>query len=98
MATDEQWLGKLTNLKVDKARGDPAPHKPLLLPVVLELAERGPSFGDILALTPELAFRFCTYGSIVAPRRTQRWRTTTPVRSGVIGGSLTPSCALLILC
>ena len=61
MATVEQWLGKLANLKVDKARGDPAPHKPLLLLVVLELAEQGQAFGDILALTPELAFRFCTY-------------------------------------
>jgi predicted restriction endonuclease len=71
MASPEQWLGKLAHLKVDKARGDPAPHKPLLLLVVLELAEQGPSFGDILALTPELAFRFCTYWSIVAHRRTQ---------------------------
>src|SRR5438309_12013583 len=35
MATAEQWLGKLANLKVDKARGDAAPHKPLLLLVVL---------------------------------------------------------------
>jgi len=42
MATAEQWLGKLAHLKVDKARGDPAPHKPLLLLVVLELAEQGP--------------------------------------------------------
>ncbi len=58
MATAEQWLGKLAPLKVDKARGDPAPHKPLLLLVVLELAEQGQAFGDILALTPELAFPF----------------------------------------
>src|SRR6266481_1515435 len=71
VATPAQWLGKLTNLKVDKARGDPAPHKPLLLLVVLELGEQTQSFGDILALTPELAFRFCTYWSIVAHRRTQ---------------------------
>src|SRR5947209_8094029 len=56
MASPEQWLGKLANLKVDKARGDPAPHKLLLLPVVLELAEQKQAFGDILALTPELAF------------------------------------------
>ena len=86
MATAEQWLGKLAPLKVDKARGDPAPHKPLLVLVVLELAEQG-SFVQkrclepyllcknvesaqaqgsrhlfcALALTPELAFRFCTY-------------------------------------
>jgi hypothetical protein len=26
MATPEQWLGKLANLKVDKARGDAAPN------------------------------------------------------------------------
>ncbi len=71
MATAEQWLGKLTNLKVDKARGDPAPHKPLLLLVVLELAEQSASFGEVLALTPELAFRFCTYWGIVAYRRAQ---------------------------
>jgi putative restriction endonuclease len=71
MATLEQWLGKIANLKVDKARGDPAPHKPLLLLVILELAEQTQSFGDVLPLTPELAFRFCTYWSIVAHRRTQ---------------------------
>jgi putative restriction endonuclease len=71
MATPEQWLSKFANLKVDKARGDPAPHKPLLLLVVLELAEQAPAMSDILPLTPELAFRFCTYWSIVAHRRTQ---------------------------
>lgn len=71
MATAEQWLGKLANLKVDKARGDPAPHKPLLLLVVLELAEQGLLPNDVLPLTPELAFRFCTYWSIVAHRRKQ---------------------------
>jgi len=31
MATAAQWLGKLAHLKVAKARGDPAPHKPLFL-------------------------------------------------------------------
>jgi len=71
MATAEQWLGKFASLKVDRAKGDPAPHKPLLLLVVLELAEEAASFGDVLPLTPELAFRFCTYWSIVAHRRTQ---------------------------
>jgi putative restriction endonuclease len=72
MATPQQWLSKLAKLKVDKARRDPAPHKPLLLLVVLELAEQGQLPKDVLPLTPELAFRFCTYWSIVAHRRTQR--------------------------
>jgi putative restriction endonuclease len=39
MMNAEYWLAKLANLLVDRARGDPAPHKPLLLLVVLELAE-----------------------------------------------------------
>jgi putative restriction endonuclease len=71
MATAEERLGKLARLKVDKARGDPAPHKPLLLLLVLEFAAKDPTFGSLLPLTPELAFRFCTYWSIVAHRRTQ---------------------------
>lgn len=71
MTTPEQWLGKFAKLKVDKARGDPAPHKPLLLLVVLELAEQSQTFGELLPLTPELAFRFCTYWGIVAKRRSQ---------------------------
>src|SRR5207248_5620415 len=54
------------------AKGGPAPHKPLLLLVVLELAEQGALPTEVLPLTPELAFRFCTYCNIVAPRRTQR--------------------------
>lgn len=72
MGTPQEWLAKLAKLKVDKARGDPAPHKPLLLLVVLELAEKDLLPRDVLPLTPELAFRFCTYWSIVAHRRTQR--------------------------
>src|SRR5713226_188414 len=71
MAAADQWLTKFANLKADKARGGPAPHKPLLLLVILELAEQTPSFGDVLPLTPELAFRFSTYWGIVAHRRSQ---------------------------
>ena len=71
MADAEQWLAKLARLRIDRSRG-PAPHKPLLLLVVFELAEQGLLPKEILPLTPELAFRFCTYWSIVAQRRTQR--------------------------
>lgn len=41
MVNTEYWLTKLANLRVDRARGAPAPHKALLLLVVLELAEQG---------------------------------------------------------
>src|SRR5215471_8304212 len=72
MATSERWLKKLARLNVYRAKGGPAPHKPLLSLVVLELAEQGLLAPNVLPLTPELAFRFCTYWSVVAHRRTQR--------------------------
>src|SRR5213592_1762156 len=72
MATPEQWLAKLGKLNVYRAKGGAAPHKPLLLLVILELAEQGNLPPKVLPLGPELAFRFCTYWSIVAHRRTQR--------------------------
>jgi putative restriction endonuclease len=67
----EYWLAKVASLKVDRARGDPAPHKPLLLLIILELAEQG-ILQDLLSLSPELAFRFLTFWRIVAHRRNQR--------------------------
>ena len=70
-ATREHWLAKLAKLRVDR-KATPAPHKPLLLLVVIELAEQGLLPADTLPLTPELAFRFCTYWTIVAQRRTQK--------------------------
>jgi putative restriction endonuclease len=71
MATPEQWLAKLSKLHVDRSKPDPAPHKPLLLLVLLDLAEQGQLREGELPLTPELAFRFCQYWNIVAHRRSQ---------------------------
>jgi putative restriction endonuclease len=70
--TPTQWLARLAALKVDRASGDAAPHKPLLLLVVIELAEQALLPEKLLPLTPELAFRFFTYWSVVAHRRTQK--------------------------
>lgn len=67
----EKWLAKLSRLRVDRARGDPAPHKPLFLLLVLELAEEGSLPKDVLPLSPELAFRFFSFWNVVAHRRTQ---------------------------
>jgi putative restriction endonuclease len=42
MAKDQNyWLQKLATLRIDRARGNPAPHKPLLLLVILEMMEKG---------------------------------------------------------
>jgi putative restriction endonuclease len=78
MATLDQWLQKIARLKVDKARGDPAPHKPLLLLSVLEIAERDGIRSELLPLTPELSFIFATYWQVVASRRSQAPRIRLP--------------------
>lgn len=65
-------LRRLTKLNVYKAKYGEAPHKALLLLVLIGLAERDELPSDILLLTPELAFRFDTYWEVVAYRLTQR--------------------------
>jgi putative restriction endonuclease len=72
MINSDEWLKKLGKLNLYRAKGGPAPHKPLLLLVLLELAEQGRLPPDLLPLTPELTFQFCTYWRVVAHRRTQR--------------------------
>ena len=64
-------LAKLTRLKIDRSRGA-APHKPLLLLCLLELAEEGALTREIMPITGELAFRFSSFWSVVAHRRPQR--------------------------
>lgn len=74
----DYWLAKFSNLRIDRARGDPAPHKPLLLLALCDIAEQGALPHDALPLSPELAFRFYTYWSIVAGRRSQRPNVRLP--------------------
>ena len=72
MIKDQQyWLHKLATLRIDRARGNPAPHKPLLLLVILEMAERGEISTREIELSPDLAFRFSVSWSVVAQRRKQ---------------------------
>ena len=72
MLEPDKWLRKLPKLKVDRASGNPAPHKPLLLLVLLDLAANGNLSDEYLLLTGELSFRFSAYWPIVAGRRSQR--------------------------
>ncbi len=72
MVKDQQyWLRKLATLRVDRARGDPAPHKPLLLLVITEMAEKGEIVYPEVPLSPDLAFRFSVFWSVVGERRKQ---------------------------
>lgn len=72
MMSQESWLAKLADLNVYRAKHGEAPHKPLLLLVLMELAERGELLTNIVRLTPELSFRFNVLWPIVAYRRTQQ--------------------------
>jgi putative restriction endonuclease len=57
MITDQPyWLQKLATLRIDRARDNPAPHKPLLLLVILEMVENGEITSRELPLSPALAF------------------------------------------
>jgi putative restriction endonuclease len=62
-------LHRLATLKIDRARGDPAPHKPLLLLAVLDLIDAGRLTLPTIPLSAELAYQFLTYWRIVAHRR-----------------------------
>jgi putative restriction endonuclease len=76
MATADQWLTKIAKLKRFQNKRGFAPHKPILLLVILELAEQGLLPKKTLPLTPELAFRFYSYWNIVV----DRWPTKPDVR------------------
>ncbi len=67
----DRWLKVAANLRVDR-KGGIAPHKPLLLLVVAELAEQGKLTQPVLFLTGELTFRFLAYWTVVATRRPQK--------------------------
>ncbi len=74
----EHWLRVVANLRVDRKNGNIAPHKPLLLLVLAELAEQGNLREPLLWLTGELVFRFLAFWTIVAERRSQRPEITLP--------------------
>ncbi len=67
----EYWLKSVANLRIDRSAG-PAPHQPLLLLVIAELAEQNKLSQPLLELTGELAFRFLAFWTIVAARRPQK--------------------------
>jgi putative restriction endonuclease len=87
---NEKWLKALASLRVDRKQHDLAPHKPLLLLVVAELAEQGRLTGSVLPLTGELVFRFLAFWSVVARRRTGKPEITLPFYHLHTAGIWTP--------
>lgn len=75
----KHWLGKLTKLRPAVGRGNtrgPAPHKPLLLLCLLDMAERGELINKAFTRTPGLVLRFRTYSTLFS----DRWPTKLDMR------------------
>jgi len=71
-------LHKLSHLNIDRAKGA-APHKPLLLLCLLEIAAEGGLTEEVMSVTGELVFRFAGYWSVVVHRRPQRPEIKLPL-------------------
>ena len=65
-----KWLAALGKLRIDR-KGNPAPHKPLLLLTVIEMVEKRIINEPLLPCSGELTFRFLALWPIVAARRSQ---------------------------
>jgi putative restriction endonuclease len=75
----KKWLGKLTKLNAASGRGKcrgKAPHKPLLLLCLLDMAEAGELTGRNFTRTAGLVLRFKSYGALVS----ERWPTRLDLR------------------
>jgi putative restriction endonuclease len=56
-ASCDKWLAILGRLRIDR-KGNPAPHKPLLLLTVIETVEKELLREPLLPYSGELSFRF----------------------------------------
>jgi putative restriction endonuclease len=54
----QHYIHKFSRLKVDRSKGAPAPHKPILLLAVMQCIEVGEITKDWICITPELVSRF----------------------------------------
>jgi putative restriction endonuclease len=75
----KKWLGKLTKLNPASGRGQcrgKAPHKPLLLLCLVDMAEVGELTGRTFTRTANLVLRFKEYGALVS----ERWPTRLDLR------------------
>jgi putative restriction endonuclease len=73
----QQWLEQLSSLNCSVSK-DIAPHKPLLLLIVCDLAETGLLPTAILRKDGDLAFRFSSYWTVVAHRRSSKPELSLP--------------------
>src|SRR5690606_13110164 len=58
MSTLEKYIYKFSKLRVDRSKGSPAPHKPILLLSIIAEIENGTITENRVYITPELLARF----------------------------------------
>ncbi len=78
---EKKWLGKLTKLNPASGRGacrGKAPHKPLLLLCLIDMAEAGELRGRTFTRTAGLVLRFKSYGGLVVDRWPSRLELRMP--------------------
>jgi putative restriction endonuclease len=75
---DINWITKLRSLRVDRASSTPAPHKAILLLVLIDEIERGSLDPSAICLTPQIAFQFLAYWELVASRGRSIGRVELP--------------------
>ena len=72
MASDiDRWVDRFQRLRVDRARGFAAPHKPLLLLAILDLIDDATIVVPQVELTPDLVETFHAYWQAVVSSQTK---------------------------
>ncbi len=61
MTALEKFIGKFSRLRVDRSKGAPAPHKPILLLSIITAIEKGYITDNKIYITPELVAQFKEY-------------------------------------
>lgn len=60
------YLNKFAKLRIDRARGNPAPHKPLLLLAIIDLIEQGTIIENEIEPSPQLVESFLKYWNLLS--------------------------------
>src|SRR4028118_179275 len=60
------YAGKFGKIRIDRARGSPAPHKPLLLLAVIDLIEQGAILENKIEPSPQLVESFLKYWNLLS--------------------------------
>ncbi len=72
------WITALQNIRIDRASRTPAPHKAILLLVLIDQIEQGILDPQSIHLSPQLAFQFLAYWEVIAHRGRKIGRVELP--------------------